>query len=142
MKYFHHARCAMALMVLLLVTSPFSINNVMADVTDPIVGDWGGDHVNAVFGRQGVRLEYDCALGLIDAPVRFDSQGRFSARGTYESYRPGPDVENRVSGKRAATYDGRLIGAAIELHVRIDGDQVTHSYVLEKGRKSKLRRCL
>jgi len=138
--YFFHSRCAKVLVVLMVV-SPFSIGVASADASSPIVGNWGGGRVNAVFSPEGVRLEYDCALGLIDTPVRFNSQGRFTAHGTYESYRLVPDVENGASRKRAAKYDGRLIGTAIELHMRVDGEKATHSYILEKDRKSKLIRC-
>lgn len=107
-----------------------------------MVGMWGGDRVNTVFSPQGAQLQYDCAAGSIDAPVRLDSQGRFTARGVHEAYRAGPDTVDQTTTTRAATYEGRLAGTVLELRVRIDGDATVHSYRLEKDRTVKLIRCL
>lgn len=113
-----------------------------ADVPAPLLGVWGGDRVNVVFGLDGARLAYDCAAGSIAGPVRPDSRGRFTASGSHQAYRPGPDRADQAATTRAATYDGQLAGTVLELQVRIDGDAAVQSYRLEKDRKVKLARCL
>lgn len=108
----------------------------------PLVGVWGGDRVNVVFGLDGARITYDCAAGSITGPVRPDSRGRFTVSGSHQAYRPGPDQADQAATTRAATYDGHLTGTVLELQVRIDGDVAVQSHRLEKDRKVKLARCL
>jgi hypothetical protein len=106
------------------------------------VGTWGGDRLNLVLGPTGGRLEYDCATGSIDAPVRLDAAGRFSARGTHIPHQPGPERIDQATTPRTATYDGRVAGNVLELSVRIDGEATAHTYRLERDRTVKLLRCL
>jgi hypothetical protein len=108
----------------------------------PLLGAWGGDRVNAVFGVDGARFAYDCAAGSIAGPVRPDSRGRFTASGTHQAYRPGPDRADEAAMARAATYHGHLTGTLLELQVRVDGEATVQRYRLEKDRKVKLVRCL
>jgi len=107
-----------------------------------VVGAWGGDRLNLIFGPDGGRLEYDCATGSIEAPVRLDAAGRFSARGTHIPHQAGPERVDQAPTTRAATYDGRVAGNVLELSVRIDGEPAAHSYRLERNRTVKLLRCL
>lgn len=113
-----------------------------ADAPAPLLGVWGGDRVNVVFGLDGARLTYDCAAGSIAGPVHPDSRGRFSVPGTHQAYRPGPERADQAATVRAASYDGQVTGAVLELRVRVDGDAAVQSYRLEKDRKVKLARCL
>lgn len=113
-----------------------------ADAPAPLLGVWGGDGVKIVFDANGARLAYECAAGSIDGPVRPDSRGRFSAPGTHQAYRPGPEPADQAAKVRAASYDGQVTGALLELRVRVDGDAAVQSYRLEKDRKVKLARCL
>lgn len=113
-----------------------------AETATPLLGSWGGERVNVVFGADGARLAYDCAAGAIAGPVLPDSRGRFTASGTHQAYRPGPDRADEAATARAATYDGQLTGTLLELQVRVDGDATVQRYRLEKDRKVKLARCL
>ena len=45
----------------------------------PVV--WGGDHIEMEVTKTGARVEFDCAHGTIDAPLRVDSQGAFTLQG-------------------------------------------------------------
>ncbi len=113
-----------------------------ASAQAPLLGVWGGDRVNIVFGADGARLAYECAAGSIDGPVRLDSHGRFTAPGTHQAYRAGPDRADQTPATQVATYQGHLVGTMLELQVRIDGDAAVQSHRLEKNHKVKLARCL
>ena len=107
-----------------------------------VAGAWGGDRLNLILGPDGGRLEYDCATGSIDAPVRLDAAGRFIAHGTHTPHQPGPERIDQATTTRAATYDGRVAGNVLELSVRIDGEATAHTYRLERDRTVMLLRCL
>lgn len=48
-----------------------------------VLGLWGGSHVTLQVTSSGGRLEYDCANGVIEEPIRPDRAGRFMAIGTH-----------------------------------------------------------
>ena len=139
----HFTRRRQVLMIVVLGASLFSIgSDARGEAPIPVVGVWGGDRVNVTLSLEGGQIDYDCGSGSIDAPVRLDSRGRFTAHGSHEPHRPGPDIADRTPTKRAATYEGHMNGTMLELRVRIDGEATGHSYRLEKNRKVKLIRCL
>ncbi len=37
---------------------------------EPLLGSWGGRHVGLIAGPSGAKLEYDCASGEIEGPIR------------------------------------------------------------------------
>ena len=53
-------------------------------------GTWGGNHISMEVTDDGAQIEYDCAHGTISEPLRIDSQGKFSAKGTHVRERGGP----------------------------------------------------
>src|SRR5438093_12502937 len=44
-------------------------------------GDWGAQHVAFSVSEQGAAVEFDCAHGRIEGPLRLDRRGRFEAEG-------------------------------------------------------------
>ena len=137
------ARLGWKLLVLMAMSAGlFSALCQAADSQVLLVGKWGGDGVNIVFGPDGAHLDYDCAVGSIATPTHVDAQGRFSVMGLYESYQIGPDRVDSSPKRRAASYDGHIVGAVLELHVRVEGESVTRRFRLDKDRKVKLARCL
>ena len=54
----------------------------------PIVapGAWGGSHVIMRVTSTGASVEYDCAEGVIEEPLRPDAEGRFTAAGKGGSF--------------------------------------------------------
>lgn len=59
--------------------------------------------------RRG-RVEYDCADGVIEGPIRPDRAGRFTAAGTHTPGRGGPIREDEVLPSFRARYDGQING--------------------------------
>ena len=85
----------------------------------PVTGSWGGTHVGLVLGPDGGRLEYDCASGTIDGPLRTDAGGRFTARGTHMPGHGGPEREGEVPSRLPANYAGEVRGNRMTLRVRM-----------------------
>ena len=57
---------------------------VMACTTSPTpivaLGSWGGSHVSMEVTSEGARLEYDCAVGVIDEPtIGIDTPADYAA---------------------------------------------------------------
>src|SRR5512139_2278696 len=72
-----------------------------------VTGAWGGEHIRLLLTETGGRLEYDCATGTIDAPLRPDQAGNFEARGTHAFERGGPVYPGMPATKQhAARYSG------------------------------------
>lgn len=137
------ARLSWKLLVLMAMSSGlFSALCQAADSQALLVGRWGGEGVNIVFGPHGAHLDYECAVGSITTPVQTDAQSRFRVVGFYESYQAGPDRIDVTPMRRAATYDGHMVGTVLELQVRVEGDSIVRRFRLDKDRKVKLGRCL
>ncbi len=88
--------------------------------TDGVVtGSWGGARVGLVLDPSGGRLEYDCATGAIEQPLRLDGEGRFSATGYHVAGAGGPERDGHVPPRSPAAYSGRVEGDAMTLLIRI-----------------------
>lgn len=54
----------------------------------------------------GARLEYDCAEGAIEEPLRPDAEGRFTAAGIHTPGHGGPIREGEILPTFRARYEG------------------------------------
>lgn len=91
----------------------------------------------------GARLEYDCADGVIDEPLRPDADGRFSATGTHTPGRGGPIREGEILPAFRARYDGRVKGEQMSLRVTMTETGVELGpFELRRGSSGLLVRCL
>lgn len=104
-------------------------------------GSWGGDHVGLDLNAQGGRLEYDCAAGAIDEPVRPDAAGTFVARGTHVPSLGGPERVDQPRPRLPAEYRGRVRGDLMTLTVHTP-DGVLGPFGLERGATPSILRCL
>lgn len=110
---------------------------------ETITGSWGGQHVSLELAPQGGTLEYDCAAGTIDEPVRPDSSGRFSVHGTHIPGHGGPDREGEEVPVLPADYEGRVSGShmTLSVHVTPSGLELGH-FTVERGAAPVIMRCL
>jgi hypothetical protein len=109
----------------------------------PLTGSWGGEHVGLELHAGGGTLEYDCAAGAIDEPVRPDGSGAFSARGTHSPGHGGPDRVDEDPPRLLAEYHGRIRGERMTLNVRVpSSDLVLGPYTLDRGAPPQILRCL
>jgi hypothetical protein len=106
-------------------------------------GTWGGDHITAEVTDEGARIEYDCAHGTISEPLKLDSQGRFSAKGTHVKERGGPlhagDEEKGEPVIYSGTTDGKTATFTI---TNSTTDEVIGTFTLTLGRRSRIVKCL
>jgi hypothetical protein len=116
--------------------------------TDPnppdaaLTGAWGGLHVLLTLSADGGRIDYDCAQGTIDEPLRPDSHGNFHVRGHYTQHQGGPArVADEPPAAKLATYDGTVSGDRMQLRLSIDGESLG-SYALQRGADPQMVNCL
>lgn len=108
-----------------------------------ITGRWGGDHVLLVLSDTGGTVEFDCARGTILEPVRPDSQGRFTSKGTYVAGEPGPARISDVAAEQPATYVGTIRGTELTLSVMLTANaQSVGAFMLTRDSPGLLRRCV
>src|SRR6185436_17386934 len=46
-------------------------------------GNWGGQNALLEVSEGGAQIRFNCAQGSIELPLTLDSEGRFSAKGTF-----------------------------------------------------------
>lgn len=109
---------------------------------DTLTGAWGGLHVLLTLSADGGRIDYDCAQGTIDEPVRPDAGGAFHVRGQHTQHQGGPArVADEPPAPKPAIYDGTVSGDRMQLRVSIDGEALG-SYALRRGADPQMVDCL
>ena len=120
---------------------------VMACTTNPTpivaLGSWGGSHVSMQVTSEGARLEYDCADGVIDEPLRPDAKGQFTASGRHTPGHGGPIRVDETLPSFRARYDGHVDGDQMSLRVTLTetGTQLG-PFDLRRGNSGLVFRCL
>ena len=107
-------------------------------------GSWGGEHIRLVVTDEGAKVEYDCAFGTMDEPLKVDKQNNFQARGTHVFERGGPYQVGEVPPRRyPVIYRGWTDGRQMRLTVTLleTGEDVG-TFVLGFGRPPLLDKCL
>ena len=106
-------------------------------------GPWGGSHVSMDVTSAGARLEYDCAEGVIEEPLRPDGEGRFTASGVHTPGHGGPIRIGEVLPAFRARYDGRVDGEQMSLLVTLsETGAMLGTFQLRRGSPGLLTRCL
>ena len=91
---------------------------------------------------KGATLEFDCAHGKIDQPIRRDARSRFAVRGTYEQEHGGAVRSGEVPNSQAALYTGTLTGNQMTVAVRLlDSDQQIGTFVVRRGEPARVFKC-
>lgn len=104
-------------------------------------GIWGGEHLRLDVTSAGATLEFDCARGVINEPLRLDTRGRFSAKGTFTPERGGP-TRRHGSPSSAARYSGVVKGDTITLTILLEpGKERVGVYELTRGNEPLLMKC-
>ena len=132
------AACALALVVGVAATGCFTNPT-------PVIalGPWGGSRVSMQVTSAGARLEYDCAEGVIEEPLRPNAEGRFTATGTHTPGHGGPIRLGEVLPAFRARYDGDVDGERMNLLVTLtDTGVMLGSFQLRRGNSGVLMRCL
>jgi hypothetical protein len=113
------------------------------EVPSLVTGDWGGTHLGLVATDQGADLEYDCAAGRIDQPIRPDGEGRFSVTGVHFPGHGGPVPPGTAIEQHPARYDGVVRGDRMTLTVTLtDSDTNLGTFTLIRGASPYVLKCL
>ncbi|HZI87421.1 MAG TPA: hypothetical protein VFD48_11350 [Pyrinomonadaceae bacterium] len=106
-------------------------------------GTWGGNHISVEVSDEGARIEYDCAHGTITEPLKVDSQGRFSAKGTHVRERGGPVRAGSEDQGEPVVYSGTTDGKTATLKVVSSSTkEVIGTFTLTLGKRTRLMKCL
>jgi hypothetical protein len=106
-----------------------------------LTGQWAGERLQLVIDAQGGRVESDCASGRFLGPVTTSAEGTFSAQGSYEAHRPGPQAAD-TPPPASARYSGELQGGLLKLTITPARSGAAQVYTLQSGARIKLLRCL
>ena len=91
----------------------------------------------------GARLEYDCAEGVIEQPLRPDGEGRFTANGVHTPGHGGPIRVGETLPSFRARYEGRVDGEQMSLLVTLtETGAMLGTFELRRGSAGLLTRCL
>jgi hypothetical protein len=105
-------------------------------------GMWGGEHIGLWVDDKGASLEYDCARGTIDQPLKSDREGRFNATGTHTRESGGPATQGEKSDGHPAVYSGQVTGEVMVINVTLaDTKETVGTFELAHGRRPNLFKC-
>lgn len=116
-----------------------------ASFSAPLDGLWGGDRLQLTFHAGGGRLAGDCVSGSFSGPLTLAPDGSFRASGSFEQQPPGPDRADAGSHPASpADYAGAISpdGLSMSLSIQTAGTAAPQVFILRKGVKLKLIRCL
>lgn len=106
-------------------------------------GEWGTRGAGLNVTAAGAEIEFDCANGTIDEPLRLDLAGRFDAAGTFSRERGGPVRIDEKPDSHPARYHGRVEGQTMTLTVTLtETKEDIVTLTLTRGQAPRLTKCL
>jgi hypothetical protein len=120
-------------------------DSMNADAIAVPVGEWGGPHVRMTTTDTGASLEFDCAFGRIETPLRPDPDGTFDVAGVVMHEVGGPVApDTPPPPPKPARYAGWTDGKEMRLTVTVTGDGGWElgTFSLGYGRRATLDKCL
>jgi hypothetical protein len=106
-------------------------------------GTWGGLHIQLSVADGAATIEYDCANGKIDGPLRINSRGRFDLRGKHVREHGGPVRMGENRDGEPARYTGWTDGKTMKLTVTlVNTKTVVGTYTLTHGKEGRVFKCL
>lgn len=102
-------------------------------------GVWGGAHIRLHLNDKGGEVEYDSGRGTLSEPLKVDSEGRFSIKGTHTNQPPGPIRLGFQPQAQPALFTGILTGQTLELTVTLTESQtIVGTFKLTQGNEGRL----
>ena len=114
-------------------TSPTTLTRVPPGV-------WGGDHVRLAISEPTATIEFDCAHGMLDAPIALDRDGHFDVAGVFVREHGGPIRVDDMLEQEPARYLGTTDGRTMNLTV--SSSQPVGTFTLVLGQQGRLVKCL
>jgi hypothetical protein len=116
----------------------FACSTATSTPVAEVAGPWGGDNAGLIVNETDVHVHIGCTLGDAVGPIRPDSDGRFSATGTYnvDAY----PVNRGIT--HPASFTGRIVGETMTLTVSLsDTARVLGPVVLTYGKEPQMGPC-
>ncbi len=105
-------------------------------------GTWGAPHIVLLVEGDKAKIEYDCANGVINGPLKLDSAGHFKLTGTHTRERHGPIREDQPADSKPVTYTGSTDGKTLTLTVEFtESKESIGTFTLKKGEQGRLWKC-
>jgi hypothetical protein len=105
-------------------------------------GTWGGPHIQLIVQNGAATIEYDCANGSIEGPLKLDSRGRFSLSGKHFREHGGPIRIGEENKPMAVRYTGRIDGTRMTLTVTLmNSKSQMGTYQLTRGSEGRVFKC-
>lgn len=106
------------------------------------ISTWGGSHIGIEITATGGTVQYDCAMGRIDEPIRV-RDGHFDVTGVHWPGQGGPIGVDTTRVGRPARYLGTVRGDRMTLTVILtDTGETLGLYQLRKGGSPNILACL
>ena len=113
------------------------------EVSGPVLGDWGGEHLGLIAGVEGAALEFDCATGEITEAIVPDGAGKFSAAGFHTPGHGGPVRDDEVPVRIPAHFTGTVRGSLMTIEVTLPAWAMTIGpFTLLRGASPRVFKCL
>jgi hypothetical protein len=105
-------------------------------------GVWGGEHIRAEVTDRGMEIEFDCAHGAIEQPIKLDSEGALDLAGKYSPQHPGPVRGDEENNEASVRYAGRVTNQELILTISDPNKKETiGTFTLRLGNEGRVRKC-
>lgn len=106
-------------------------------------GNWGGEHVGMVVTDSGATLEYDCAAGRINGPLRLESDGSFTWTGVHMPGHGGPIFFDEPPNEHPARYTGHATSTTLQYTLEVlDMPGTVMTFTMKRGANPHVFKCL
>jgi hypothetical protein len=117
-------------------SSPASLRELPA-------GTWGGQHISMEVTDLGAVLNFDCAHGSINKRIAFDSEQKFSVKGSYVQEHGAAMRQDETAEGQTVTYEGVVDGESMTLKVILEETkEVIGTFTLTRGNVGRVKKCL
>ena len=103
-------------------------------------GLWGGPHAGIIFRGGLAEVQFDCAAGTIDEPVR--ANGPFLVNGSYRAGASGPVRVGQIFRSQRAKYSGEVNKTVMTMTVMLEDNSTLGPFTLTEGQAPQITRCL
>ena len=107
----------------------------------PLTGAWGGRSISLSLTESGGTVEYDCAHGVISAPLSPDADGAVRAPGVHIREHGGPVRDGEPVDSVPALYLGSVRDGTLTLRVVVGADTLG-PFVATRDATPQLFKCL
>ncbi|HRK74847.1 MAG TPA: hypothetical protein PLL64_11265 [Rhodothermales bacterium] len=133
----HKIRLIFVFFLILLNTGCDSGAEIVAGL-----GEWGSSQLALIVTQTGAIMEFGCATGTLDKPIKADKNGQFSVPGTYTPGSGVPPPEGYVPPVYPILVTGQISGQTMTVTItRADQQSEIGRFIVSKGTPAKLQKC-